>query len=258
MLHLTTGHDLRFKKLRHLRLKHILQVDTVKANPLKAASELMENVNTEAIESTNNVTAHPKQVHLSQEIEETTTAVSKNLSSEETTEPDSPAYAGYLAPESFQEYFNQFGGHLIPYPYYGYAGALAPVYSAPNALSTNNEDLFASKPAVKPSGTFDSIYSTFTNFIDSSFLRVVVTVAVVIITIFLTGAAAAAICNLTPICNVTSNAVNYVRGKGVGDMGQMLVEEMTPERLSRAANFVRSAIDKYQALPKEIETEETN
>lgn len=179
-----------------------------------------------------------------------------------TTQLDTPVYAGYLVPETFQEYFNQLGVHLVPHPYYGYAGALAPIHSAPNASPNNHEDSSASTYAVKPAGTFNGTRSAlenfFTNFLDSSLFRVVFTIVVVIMTTFLTGAAVAAICNLTSICSRTSNAISYVSGKGVGDVGHMLMEEMTPERLSRATNFIRNAMDKYQTLSNQIAPEETD
>uniref|UniRef100_A0A1A9VFZ0 Uncharacterized protein n=1 Tax=Glossina austeni TaxID=7395 RepID=A0A1A9VFZ0_GLOAU len=236
----------------------------VEAKPVESTSEFAENLNTESTEGERNVTPSPNRSSaLSQEAEEATKAieVSKDHFLEKTTQVDTPVYAGYLVPETFQGYFNQLGVHLVPPPYYGYAGALAPIHSAPNASPNNREDFSASTYAVKPAGTFNGTRSAlenfFANFMDSSLFRVVFTIVVVIMTTFLTGAAVAAICNLTPICSGTSNAISYVSGKGVGDVGHMLMEEMTPERLSRATNFVRDAMDKYQAVSKQIATEET-
>uniref|UniRef100_A0A1A9ZZ08 Uncharacterized protein n=1 Tax=Glossina pallidipes TaxID=7398 RepID=A0A1A9ZZ08_GLOPL len=237
----------------------------VEAKPVESTSEFAENSNTEASESERNVTPSPNRSStLSQEAEEATKAieVSKDHFLEKTTQLDTPAYAGYLVPETFQEYFNQLGVHLVPHPYYGYAGALAPIHSAPNASPNNHEDFSTSTYAVKPAGTFNgtrnALENFFTNFLDSSLFRVVFTIVVVIMTTFLTGAAVTAICNLTSICSGTSNAISYVSGKGVGDVGHMLMEEMTPERLSRATNFVRNAMDKYQTLSKQIAPEETD
>uniref|UniRef100_A0A1B0B2P2 Uncharacterized protein n=1 Tax=Glossina palpalis gambiensis TaxID=67801 RepID=A0A1B0B2P2_9MUSC len=232
----------------------------VEAKPVETTIEFAENVNTETTER--NVTPSPnRSPALSEEAEEATPAVevSKDRFLEKSTQLDTPVYAGYLVPQTFQEYLNQLGVHLVPHPYYGYAGALAPFYASPNA-SPDHEDFSASTNAVKPAGTLDGTPSTltnfFTNFMDSRLFRVILTIAVVIMSTFLTGAAVAAICHLTPICSGTSNAISYVSGKGVGDVGHMLMEEMTPERLSRATNFVRNAMDKYQTLSKQIATED--
>lgn len=75
---------------------------------------------------------------------------------------------------------------------------------------------------------------------------------------FFGGAVTTAICNITPLCNISFKAVSYLRGNGAADMGRMLAEEMTPERIKRASELVRSAIRKYQELQKVMHEEEGN
>lgn len=56
------------------------------------------------------------------------------------------------------------------------------------------------------------------------------------------------ICSYTRLCDLSFKAVTYLRGDGAANMGRMIAEEMTPERVRRAAEFVRNAILKYQEM----------
>lgn len=181
---------------------------------------------------------------------------------------DPSVYAGYLTPEAFQQYLQQFAGAFAPYGYPGYAPA--PVYPAPYAVQTGYDGFLIPTPgstSLSASGTIASntgnnIITALTNLIptlmESTIFRVIMTVIGAILMLLLGGAATTAICNLTPLCDISFKAVTYLRGNDEGNVGRMLAEEVTPERVRRAAEFVRSAIRKYQQMQKSLTNENDN
>ncbi|KAI8130674.1 hypothetical protein FF38_11867 [Lucilia cuprina] len=176
---------------------------------------------------------------------------------------DPSLYAGYLTPEAFQQYLAQFAGAFGPYGYPGYGPA--PVYPAPYAVQTGYEGFLVPSPttSLTASGTVNSssgnILTALSNLIpalmNSTIFRVVATVIGAILMLIFGGAVTTAICNLTPLCDISFKAVTYLRGNGAADMGRMLAEEMTPERVRRASEFVRSAIRKYTEMQKVMAAE---
>lgn len=175
-------------------------------------------------------------------------------------------YAGYLTPEAFQQYLAQFAGAFGPYAYPGYAPA--PVYPAPYAVQTGYDGFLVATPSTSlaASGTVSStsgnVVTALSNLastiMNSPIFRVIATIIGAILMMFFGGAVTTAICNITPLCNISFKAVSYLRGNGAADMGRMLAEEMTPERIKRASELVRSAIRKYQELQKVMHEEEGN
>lgn len=171
---------------------------------------------------------------------------------------DPSIYGGYLTPEAFQQYLAQFAGAFAPYGYPGYGPS--PVYPAPYAVQTGYDGFLVPSPAtsLSASGSVSSNSGSFitalTNLLpalmSSTLVRVIVTVIGAVLMLLFGGAVTTAICNLTPICDITFRAVTYLRGKSAANMGRMLAEEMTPERVRRASEFVRSAIRKYREMQK--------
>lgn len=168
-----------------------------------------------------------------------------------------------MTPEAFQQYLAQFAGAFGPYGYPGYGPA--PVYPAPYAVQTGYDGFLVPSPStsLSASGTVSSSSGNFltalTNLIpalmDSTIFRVIATAIGAVLMLFFGGAVTTAICNLTPLCDISFKAVTYLRGNNAADMGRMLAEEMTPERVRRASEFVRSAIRKYTEMQKVMATQ---
>ncbi|KAM7361852.1 uncharacterized protein ACRADG_012726 [Cochliomyia hominivorax] len=205
-----------------------------------------------------------KDLETSNSNQETTYVLPEHHASGATGNFDPSLYAGYLTPEAFQQYLAQFAGVFGPYAYPGYGPA--PVYPAPYAVQTGYDgflvpststSLTASGTVTNTSGNFLTALSNLaTAVMNSPIFRVLATILGAILMMFFGGAVTTAICNLTPLCNISFKAVSYLRGNGAADVGRMLAEEMTPERVRRASEFVRTAIRKYKELQKVVQEEE--
>ncbi|XP_075144561.1 uncharacterized protein LOC142219479 [Haematobia irritans] len=181
---------------------------------------------------------------------------------------DPSIYAGYVTPEAFQQYLSQFAGAFAPYAYPGYGAAPTPVYPGPFAVQTGYDGFLvpAITTSVSPSNTAVStsiigniatvIHTISTFLMRSPFIQIILTALGALAMIVFGGALTTAICNFTPLCNISLKAVTYLRGDGAADMGRMIAEEMTPERVRRAAEFVRNAIRKYKELQTRMQAED--
>ncbi|XP_055591383.1 E1A-binding protein p400-like [Uranotaenia lowii] len=56
------------------------------------------------------------------------------------------------------------------------------------------------------------------------------------------------LCFFTPFCTLTFRTAKLVTGETASEVIQAIGEQVTAERVKRAAEFVRNAIDKFQAL----------
>ncbi|XP_073817852.1 uncharacterized protein [Musca autumnalis] len=183
---------------------------------------------------------------------------------------DPSIYAGYLTPEAFQQYLAQFAGAFAPYAYPGYGAAPAPVYPGPFAVQTGYDGFLVPSVSANVAATgtaaSTSVISTistalqniFTTLMSSTIFQMVLTALGALAMILFGGAITTAICNLTPICNISFKAVSYLRGEGAADVGRMLAEEMTPERVRRASEFVRNAIRKYKEMQSLMQAEDNH
>lgn len=184
-----------------------------------------------------------------------------------TTHFDPSVYAGYLTPEAFQQYLSQFAGAFAPYAYPGYGAGPAPVYPGPFAVQTGYDGFLVPSvsASLSASGTAAStsvasnvvtaLQNLFTTLMSSTIFQMVLTALGALAMILFGGAITTAICNLTPICNISFKAVSYLRGDGAADVGRMIAEEMTPERVRRASEFVRNAIKKYKEMQNLMKAE---
>lgn len=170
---------------------------------------------------------------------------------------DPTLYAGYLTPEAFQQYLAQFAGAFGPYGYPGYGAA--PVYPAPFAVQTGYDGYLvpSTSTSISASGsvsnTSGGILNALSNLIpalmESTIFRVIATAIAAIIMMIFGGAISRAFCSLTPLCDLLSfKNVEYFKGKDAGDVGRMLAEGITPERVRRTSDFVRNAIRKYTEM----------
>ncbi|BFF92705.1 uncharacterized protein DMAD_10705 [Drosophila madeirensis] len=201
-----------------------------------------------------------------------------NEASASSIDPTTIYASGLITPEAFQQYLSQYGAAayapfggsypapisagapgLYPYPgpivvQTGYEGFLVPANAAGQADSTTVE---AAEPA--PSSSNNPLLAFASRLLPTILMSTLFRIAAVVLSavgvILFGGAITNALCRITPICDIPAKAVNILRTGGAQDVGRMLAEEMTPERVRRATEFVRNAIRKYRQLQKLVEPE---
>ena len=158
----------------------------------------------------------------------------------------------------------QFAGAFGPYGYPGYGPA--PVYPAPYAVQTGYDGYLLPSTSISASGSISNtsggvltaLANLITGLMESTIFRVIATAIGAILMMIFGGAITRAFCNLTPFCDLLSfKNVEYLKGKDVGDVGRMLAENITPERVRRTSEFVRNAIRKYTEM-QNVLAEENN
>ncbi|KAH8247088.1 hypothetical protein KR032_008746, partial [Drosophila birchii] len=200
--------------------------------------------------------------------------VPDNVASGSNIDPTTVYAGGILSPELFQQYLNSYSGFgpyagsypspvgaaapgIYPYPgaivmQTGYEGFLVP---ANGAGQTDSTTVVAS--ATESSSSSNPLLSFASNLLPTVLLSTVLRIAAVVLSavgiILFGGAITSALCRITPICDIPARAVNILRTGGAQDVGRMLAEEMTPERVRRATQFVQNAIKKYQQLQNMME-----
>ncbi|XP_055904037.1 uncharacterized protein LOC129939881 [Eupeodes corollae] len=165
-------------------------------------------------------------------------------------------YSGLL-PSGIPGYPDPFpGGYPQPYPGYPqhHPQHPPPGYPSPYVVQTGYEGfLMPSAPAGQSVQT-DSlgflqgiVPSTMLSWMMRSMAVVMGTVTMVI----MGGALTTVVCSLTPICSVSFKSLKFLNwNETARSVGMIVGNEMTPERVRRAANFVHQAIKKYSELQR--------
>ncbi|XP_030371769.1 uncharacterized protein LOC115622041 [Scaptodrosophila lebanonensis] len=204
-------------------------------------------------------------------------SVPDNVVTGSSLEPSSIYASGLITPEAFQQYLHQYGAAagyapyagaypapianapgIYPYPgpivvQTGYEGYLVPAtVAAAGEVSGTSAVSSTSTPSTNPLMAF--ISKLLPTILMSTLFRIAAVILSAVGIIIFGGAITNAVCRLTPICDFQSKAVDYLRSGGAEDVGRMLAEEMTPERVRRATEFVRNAIRKYRQLQKLAES----
>lgn len=208
------------------------------------------------------------------------------MASASSNEPVSIYANGLITPEAFQQYLSQYGGSsalapmaaaypspmtatpgLYPFPgpivvQTGYEGFLVPASTAQaETFSDVSPTVVAATtpPQSAPLGVNPLIVfasKLLPSILMSTLFRIAAVVISAVGVILFGGAITNALCRLTPICDISGKAVDYLRSGGAQDVGRMLVEEITPERVRRTTDFVRNAIHKYRQLQKLVDPDE--
>lgn len=207
-----------------------------------------------------------------------------NVASASSHEPVSIYASGLITPEAFQQYLNQYGGAsalapmaaaypsplaaapgLYPFPgpivvQTGYEGFLVPASAAQADADASTTVVAAPAPPPTPSPGMNPLIVFASRLLPSILMSTLFRIAAVVISavgvILFGGAITNALCRLTPICDISGKAVDYLRSGGAQDVGRMLAEEITPERVRRTTEFVRNAIHKYRELQQLVDSEE--
>ncbi|XP_044312920.1 uncharacterized protein LOC108036994 [Drosophila rhopaloa] len=209
--------------------------------------------------------------------ENSETAVPDNVASGSSIDATTVYGGGILTPEAFQHYLSQYAAYaplagsypapvagappgIYPFPgpivmQSGYEGFLMPANVAGQSDGTT---VVATQPNSSPSS--NPLLAFASNLLPSILMSTLFRIAAVVLSavgvILFGGAITSALCRITPICEIPARAVNILRTGGAQDVGRMLAEEMTPERVRRATEFVRNAIRKYRQLQKLVEASE--
>ncbi|KAH8310307.1 hypothetical protein KR044_000676 [Drosophila immigrans] len=217
------------------------------------------------------------------------TLTGDNEASASSNEPVSIYASGLITPEAFQQYLSQYGGAaglaplgtaypapmtgppgLYPFPgpivvQTGYEGFLVP--AAPAGSSSADSDAtttVALTPVAAPSASpgLNPLMAFASRLLPTILMSTLFRIAAVVLSavgvILFGGAITNALCRLTPICDISGKAVTYFRSGGAQDVGRMLAEEITPERVRRTAEFVRGAIQKYRQLQLLVDPDSTS
>ncbi|EDV94339.1 uncharacterized protein LOC6567818 [Drosophila grimshawi] len=201
-----------------------------------------------------------------------------NVASASSNEAMSVYAGGLITPEAFQQYLSQYSGAaglaplaaaypapitgapgIYPYPgpimvQTGYEGFLVPANPAGSGSVSDASTTIAATappPGLNPLMAFVS--RLLPSILMSTLFRIAAVVLSAVGVILFGGAITNALCRLTPICEIPGKAADYLRSGGAQDVGRMIAEEITPERVRRTTEFVRNAIHKYRQLQTLVE-----
>ncbi|XP_022234574.2 uncharacterized protein LOC111082653 [Drosophila obscura] len=239
-------------------------------NTIDESDKLLEGSG--EIAPTNNSSETSPQVAESSEV----SSAPDNEASASSMDPTTIYAGGLITPEAFQQYLSQYGaaayapfggGYPAPisagapglYPYpgpivvqTGYEGFLVPANAAGQADTTA---VVAPVPA--PASSNNPLLAFASKLLPTILMSTLFRIAAVVLSavgVILFGSAiTSALCRMTPICDIPAKAADILRSGGAQDVGRMLADEMTPERVRRATEFVRNAIRKYRQLQKLVE-----
>lgn len=200
------------------------------------------------------------------------------MASGSSIDPTTIYAGGVLTPEVFQQYLTQYGAYppfvgaypapvgaaapgIYPYPgpivvQTGYEGFLVPANAVGQSDTTTVVAPADSSSSPNPLLSFASKFLP--SILMSSLFRIIAVVLSTIGIILFGSSIASALCRLTPICDIPVQAVNILRSGGAQDVGRMLAEEITPERVRRATIFVQNAIKNYHKLQKLVDASEVS
>ncbi|XP_055848003.1 uncharacterized protein LOC129913398 [Episyrphus balteatus] len=180
--------------------------------------------------------------------------------SSEVTSYDPNIYSGLLPAGGVPGYPDPFPGyHHHPYP--GYPPHPPPGYPSPYVVQTGYEGyLLPSAPQVQSIQSVSAVpLSDSLSFLQgimpaSMVTWIVRSMAIVMGTVTMVimgGALTTALCSLTPLCSISFKSLKFLNwNETARNVGMIVGNEMTPERVRRAANFVHTAIRKYSELQK--------
>lgn len=150
--------------------------------------------------------------------------------------PTPTIYSTFIPQDAVQQYVTQYGA--------GYTGQALEGFLIPT---------YERQADYEPQPTMPSYVSVFRSLLPAP--RLIVAVLVKIVT-FVASAVGilffgTLICTLTPVCNPAFPAIlRNNLSKETKEIVEKIGEEVTPERIKRAADFLSMAVAKYQQMQK--------
>lgn len=170
---------------------------------------------------------------------------------------DPELYQNFVPQDAVQQYVSSYGG---PYPPNYAAGGIP--YGGPGgypnpagfAIQTGYEGfLVPSIPPPPPPGPgffeFFAQILPFPRTMSSMFMKSGSYLLSALVTLLMGGLATTAICTMTPLCSITFAALPLI---GLRGTVEKVGAELTTDRVKRAAEFVKTALEKYQKMQKDI------
>lgn len=178
---------------------------------------------------------------------------------------DPNMYQNFVPQDAVQQYVNSYGGpyapggHAVGYPVpygggygpggfalqTGYEGFLVPQIPPPPPPGPNVLDIFRNQ---LPNGR------TVMSMLMRSGTYLLSSIGVVLFG----GAVTTAICSLTPLCTITFAALPFLglrESLTSKTIKESIASEITSDRVRRAAEFVRTALEKYNQIQEDITKE---
>lgn len=178
---------------------------------------------------------------------------------------DPNLYQTFVPQDNVQQYVSSYGGPYAPGPNaVGYPAAYPGPYGPGGfALQTGYEGyLFPQVPAPPPPppGLLDIFRSTlpYSTTVTSMLMRSGTYLLSSIGVILFGGAVTTAICSFTPLCTITFAALPFLglrESLTTKTIKEAVANEITSDRVRRAAEFVRTALEKYNQIQDDISKE---
>lgn len=181
---------------------------------------------------------------------------------------DPSLYTSFVPQDAVQQYVSHYGGPYAPAhapAYYGgggdpsfavqtgYEGYLVP--SLPATYGAPVGDSFSSFAKIAPVGY--GFVKSLVPIIGKVFLGVIAKLAIVTVStlgiVVAGGLVTALLCAFTPVCKLTFAGLPFLKLKDTAkQLTSTLETELTQDRVKRAAEFVRIALEKYNELQSEF------
>lgn len=184
---------------------------------------------------------------------------------------DPSLYTSFVPQDAVQQYVSHYGGPYGAAPSYfgqsgdpsfavqtGYEGYLVPSLST-YAGAPSNGNAFSSFAKMAPVG-YGFLKSLFP-VVGKVFLGVIAKLAIVAMStmgvVVAGGLVTALLCAFTPVCKLTFAGLPFLKLKDTAkQLTSTLETELTQERVKRAAELVRMALEKYNQFQAEFATPE--
>lgn len=178
-------------------------------------------------------------------------------------------YQNFVPQDNVQQYVNSYGGpyapggHAVGYPV-PYGGGYGP--GAGLAFQSGYEGfLMPHIPQIPPPpppgpGLMDIFRSSlpYSRTVTSMLMRSGTYLMNSIFVVLFGGAVTTAICTLTPLCTITFAALPFLglrESLTSKTIKESIASEITSDRVRRAAEFVRTALEKYNQIQEDISKE---
>lgn len=179
-------------------------------------------------------------------------------------------YQNFVPQDNVQQYVNSYGGpyapggHAVGYPApYGGPGGYGGGYGPGFAVQTGYEGFLVPQipPPPPPGPGFMDIFRSqlpYPRTVMSMLMRSGTYLMSSIFVVLVGGALTTAICTLTPLCTISFAALPFLglrESLTSKTIKESIASEITSDRVRRAAEFVQTALNKYNQMQEDVNKE---